>query len=173
MAKDKWYNQMGQVGTSFSVIVDWVHRSWDPSYAKMRTFMSYCGGNRNVFNKDLSQNCSGRSQPFPRRVLEQKVVCTWMGGLVRGGVTHRVTIESEVRLIYFDAWSKNSPRQIPAGQGRSRNDALRHCRYALKKKWLVAQASSISARLFFLLLLLYCHTASPPITARMHTGGMQ
>ena len=34
------------------------------------------------------------------------------------GFTRRVTVESEVRLIYFDTSSKMLARQIPTGQGR-------------------------------------------------------
>ena len=42
----------------------------------------------------------------------------WRGDLSGGGVRRWVMIASEVRLIYFDTWSKMPPRQIPAGQGR-------------------------------------------------------
>ena len=64
---------------------------------------------QNVHNVSLTVYC------------EQDRLSLVMGGLVRGGkVTHRVTVESEVRLIYFDTWStwKMPSRQIPTGHGR-------------------------------------------------------
>ena len=69
--------------------------------AEMMPLSPYCGGNRKVFGTDLSQKCSEGSQQFPCRLLEQD-----RGSLVRRGVTHRVTIESEVRLIWFYTYQK-------------------------------------------------------------------
>jgi len=64
---------------------------------------------QNVHNVSLTVYC------------EQDRLSLVMGGLVRGGkVTRQVTVESEVRLIYFDTWStwKMPSRQIPTGHGR-------------------------------------------------------
>jgi len=78
----------------------------------------YCAGNRKVFRTDLSRNCSERSQPFPRKLLEYDRLYLygwrdWSGGRV----THRwrLNLRSDWSILTLD---QMLPRQIPTGKGR-------------------------------------------------------